>query len=269
MNKLIRIATHLALCAFVLLPGCSSSGPSAADTRTVASDYSLEVLAQKFQDGLVENCMKRQGFDYVQEQHIRFGPGAGLIPLERAKQFGTGLVYTTLVNPGFYSSSTFSDPTSAMSPADRASYEQALGGFTGFASKGGMVTSDDKPAPGCRLDAFNAAAKQYPALKSRAKIRNRVVSGVAKAQQSSAVKALMSEYSNCMAKLGYEGIDYQTQAMGFQPILDPLIKAAQTSHDPADIAEAVDVDRKLAISSVECYQTIEPRVRKIEQKFFS
>jgi hypothetical protein len=269
MKKVMMAGTLLSLCFALVLPGCGNSGPSSADARTVASDYSLEVLAQKYQDGLVEKCMKRLGFEYAPEQHIRFGPGAGLTSMERAKQFGTSLVYTTLVNPGFYSSSTFSDPTSAMSPADRASYEQALGGFTGFASKGGMVTSDDKPAPGCRLDAFNAAAKQYPALKSRAKIRNRVVSGVAKAQQSSAVKALMSEYSNCMAKLGYKGIDYQTQAMGFQPILDPLIKAAQTSHDPADIAEAVDVDRKLAISSVECYQTIEPRVRKIEQKFSS
>lgn len=264
-----RIAVVLVSFAVLFLPGCSNSGTPAVAARTVASDYSLEVLAQKYQDGLVEKCMKRLGFEYAPEQRIRFGPGAGLTPMKRAKQFGTGLVYTTLVNPGFYSSSTVSDPTSAMSPADRASYEQALGGFTGFASKGGMVTSDEKPAPGCRLDAAKAAAKEYPELKSRAKIRNRVVSGVAKAQQSSSVKALMSEYSKCMAKLGYGGIDYQTQAMGFQPILDPLIKVAQTSHDPADIAEAVDVDRKLAVSSVECYQTIEPRVQKIEQKFFS
>ena len=267
MKMLGLVTMVLASCAF-LLPGCSNSGSSAADAQTVASNFSLEVLAQKYQDGLVENCMKRQGFEYVQDQHIRFSPGAGLTPLERAKQFGTGLVYTTLVNPGFNSISTVSDPTSAMTPSDRASYEQALGGFTGFASKSGMVTSDEEPAPGCRLDAYNAAAKKYPELKSRAKIRSRVVSGVAKAHQSSAMKELMSEYSKCMAKQGYNGIDYDTQFMGFQPILDPYIKAAQTTHDPADIAAAVDIDRKLAISSVGCYQTIEPRVHKIEQKFF-
>ena len=107
MKMLGLVTMVLASCAF-LLPGSSNSGSSAADAQTVASNFSLEVLAQKYQDGLVENCMKRQGFEYVQDQHIRFSPGAGLTPLERAKQFGTGLVYTTLVNPGFNSISTVS-----------------------------------------------------------------------------------------------------------------------------------------------------------------
>ena len=269
MIKKSRIAMVIVFFTVSLLPACASSEPSDTDDRAIASDFSLEVLAQKYQDGLVEKCMKTKGFTYAPEQGIRFGPGAGLTPLERAKQFGTTLVYTTLVNPGFYSSSAVSDPTSAMSTADRDAYQVALGGFTGFASKSGIVTSDQDPAPGCRLDAYNAATKQYPELKSRAKIRTRVVSGVEKARQSADVKVLMNDYTKCMAKQGYKGIDYDTQFMGFQPILDPLIKAAQASRDPAAIAAAVDVDRKLAISSVECYAEIEPRVHQIEQTFFS
>ena len=152
------------LAGVILITGCGAEEKKPAEPvefeETLGFSGAGIIERQSRVEGEIRDCMKAQGFDYVQLDPLvqeRALTGKALTEEEFIKQFGDGV--STLFDRGFGREQTNPNDRirNSLSAADRAAYDRALGGENPAATFAEAVDSGDfAELGGCTKEASEA-----------------------------------------------------------------------------------------------------------------
>jgi hypothetical protein len=211
MRRARRILTGVVLVAALpVLAGCGGAGGSAPATRPdVETELGFDQAALDARlsraEARVRDCMKAQGFDYVAVDPVAAKAammGGGTLR-QQERQFG--YFVSTLWGRGHSRDDPNRGMRAALSPADRAAYDRALGGEEpGATFQDAMDTGDFTKLGGCRRTAIEAVfggAQVLTAVQGRLdELDERIVS------DGRMVRAT-ERWASCMAAAGYRYTD--------------------------------------------------------------
>jgi hypothetical protein len=202
MRRLILLAL-----AAVLLAACGDDdAPNQAVVELedqLGFSESGVIERQTRVEGVIQNCMKAQGFDYVPvdplAQRAALTGKARMTDEEFLEQFGYGI--STLFGRGQAESDPNDRIRRTLSPADRAAYERTLWGQNPGLTFSEAIDSDAATElGGCTKEATEAVFGGAAVL---AKVQGRFDELEERITQDQRMVRAVEEWSKCMADEGY------------------------------------------------------------------
>lgn len=187
-----------------LLASCGRTA-DAKNLRSLQSDFSVEADAQRLTDKLTVQCMKREGFEFEPNAFnpvVVLSAGIDLPPLQRAEQFGTSFAYGRLVAPPPASGPTAPSSYAKLTAPEKARFRRVLGPFSGFATKGMLVTAPSSNGSGCRQKAAYEAARFVPNVGSPRRDSKENRNALADASRTGKSRDLDKVWEACMRAQG-------------------------------------------------------------------
>lgn len=276
-----RSLLPLALCAAVLLAGCTgTSDTKAGEQETGGSAFDLAKAQSDSQaqhqrlESLIADCMKKQGFQYLpatgQDRRTRpaevlNGRSSVLRPAEEVRTFrqkyGFGSVYARLVFPddpavalGEGEKGDGKDPNAdirtALDNARRRQYDLAL---TGVTNEPGPTYT---PSAGCQGE---AEAKIWPGgAEEQKKVQEARERASSAFQTDPAVVAAAQKYADCLREKGYR-VPSRTPGEIEVSLYEQALAVEEGSVSKADAAEGLRKEIEAALADLQCrtdYATI-------------
>jgi hypothetical protein len=269
MNQLHH---HLSLLVAVvilasLISGCGEDEPSSEPPAELEDQLGFGdegiVERQARVEGVIQECMKAQGFDYVPvdplAQRAALTGKARMTDEEFLEQFGYGI--STMFGRGNQTSNPNDSYRKSLSPADRAAYERALWGETPGLTFAEAVDNDlADELGGCTKRAtatvFGGAALLATLQGKFDELEERIV------QDQRMVRAV-ERWSRCMADEGYqyeEPEEIDTDLIKrFQEILGTGVRPGATApptrgstFDRAALADLQRAEVRIARADLAC-----------------
>lgn len=248
--------------AVAVLAGCGGGGgskPTAAPAAQAAdaAEFGLpgaEIERRQIKvEGLIQTCMKAQGFDYmpVDPTTLRAAMDSnskpsGLSEQEFRKQYGYGI--STLYDAQLLQSqNSQSEPNKkirdALAPADRAAYDRALYGDNAGATFASALDSEDLTGlGGCTKQAVDTTFPPSEIKLLRQSPNSQDAVGELALQDARVIEATRS-WSACMRTAGYNYAKPDEIKTDLQARLGAIVGAApQTAPVGSDPAKALSYD---------------------------
>jgi hypothetical protein len=286
LRQSIALSVSIAILAIVV-PGCgggdgkSSSAAQGDIEDQIGFSQAGIVERQSRAEGVIRDCMKAQGFDYIPvdpvAQRAALTGKARMSDEEFTKQFGYGI--STMFGRGDEQSDPNDRIRTSLSTADRAAYDRALYGDTPGATFAEAVdTGQFDHLGGCTKQATESVFGGTAVLTSLQKKLDALDERILEDQRM--VKAI-ENWTSCMAQEGYrytdpEEIDGDLQKR-FEAVVGVGVRSGATttpssgtSYDRAALADLQREEVKIGNADLKCEkQEITPLENKVRPQYES
>jgi hypothetical protein len=285
-----HVRPRLALLAVIaitatLVAGCggddgnSNSTPQGDIEDQVGFSQAGIVERQSRVEGVIRDCMKAQGFDYIPvdpvAERAALTGKARMSDEEFTKQFGYGI--STLFGRGNEQSDPNDRVRKSLSAADRAAYDRALyGDNTGVTFAEAADTGNFGDLGGCEKQATDQVFGGSAVLTNVSRKLDALDERILEDQRM--VKAI-ENWTSCMAQEGYRYTDPEEIDGDLQKRFEAIVGAgvrpgatvppsAGTSYDRAALADLQREEVKIGNADLKCEkQEITPVENKVRPQY--